>query len=81
MAPGLTLNDLKEIRDRAPFRPFWIHLSNGESLPVEHPEHLSLQPAPGNELFVVWVGPKWNLVDVSQVVRLSSLDRASDRQR
>ena len=65
--------DLKKMRDRAPFRGFRLHLTNGETLPVRHPEQLSMPGEGGTELFVVWVGPDWNLVDAGQVARVSLL--------
>ena len=62
------------MRNRAPFRPFEVHLTNGEVLPVKHPENMSI-PAPeqGNEpdLLVVWTHNKWNLLEAGQVVRVS----------
>jgi hypothetical protein len=61
------------MRQRTPFRPFQLHLTNGESLPIPHPEYLALPPERGTELFVVWVGPNWNLVDAGQVARVSLL--------
>jgi hypothetical protein len=69
--------DIKKMRDRAPFRPFQLHLTNGEMLPVQHAEYLSVPPEPGTELFVVWLGVHWNLVDAGQVARVSLLDPSS----
>lgn len=69
----MTLADIKSMRDRAPFRAFQLHLTNGETLSVRHPEYVSLPPEPGTELFVVWVGVHWNLVDATQVARVSFL--------
>ena len=60
------------MRNRAPFRPFQIHLSNGEVLAVSHPETMSL-PDDEREMFVIWTDKSWNLVDAAQVVRLSSI--------
>jgi len=65
--------DLKKMRDRAPFRAFQLHLTNGETLPVRHPEYVAIPPEAGTELFVVWVGADWNLVDAGQVARVSLL--------
>ena len=70
----MKVSDLKKMRDRAPFRPFKLHLTNGETLPVRHPEHLSMPGQGGTDLFVVWVGPDWNLVDAGQVARVSLLN-------
>ena len=70
----MKVTDLKKMRDRAPFRAFHLHLTNGEKLPVRHPEYLAIPPEEGTELFVVWVGVNWNLVDAGQVARVSLLD-------
>jgi hypothetical protein len=66
--------DIKKMRDRAPFRPFQLHLTNGELMPVRHPEYVAMPPEGGTELFVVWLGSNWNLVDATQVARLSLLN-------
>jgi hypothetical protein len=57
-----------------PFRPFAVHLANGDLLPVDHPELLSISPQV-NDLFSLWVGKQWNLVDVENVSRISVLTR------
>ena len=68
----MKINDIRTMRNRAPFRPFQIHLSNGEVLPVTHPETMSL-PGDEREMVVVWTDKSWNLVDATQVVRVSSM--------
>jgi hypothetical protein len=68
----MKIHDIRAMRTRVPFRPFQVHLSNGEVLPVSHPEVMSL-PDDERELFVVWTDKSWNLVDVTQVVRVSSV--------
>ena len=67
----MKLSDLRKMRNRAPFRPFMLHLTNGETLPVRHPEYLAIPPESDTELFVVWVGPQWNLIEAGQVARVS----------
>jgi hypothetical protein len=69
------------MRDRAPFRAFQLHLTNGETLPVRHPEYLAVPPEGETELFVVWVGPDWNLVDAGQVARVSLLRSSSNQSK
>ena len=59
------------MRDRAPFRPFNVHLTNGEKLSVEHPEQMSA-PEDQEDLFVIWTKGDWNLIDASQVARVST---------
>ena len=73
--------DLKKMRDRAPFRAFQLHLTNGETLPVGHPEYLAIPPEEGTELFVVWIGVHWNLVDAGQVARVSLFDSKAGQSK
>jgi hypothetical protein len=66
----MKIEDLKRMRSRAPFRPFQIHLANGEVLPVDHPEKMSL-PEDEAAMFVIWTKSEWNLVEAEQVARVS----------
>jgi hypothetical protein len=66
----MKLDDLRKMRNRAPFRPFEIHLTTGEVLAVGHPESMSL-PDDEREIFVVWTNKDWNLVEAEQVARVS----------
>jgi hypothetical protein len=75
----MKVSDIKKMRDRAPFRAFQLHLTNGETLPVRHPEYLAVPPESGVELVVVWIGSDWNLVDAGQVARLSLLNSKAKR--
>ena len=68
----MKINDIRAMRNRAPFRPFQIHLTNGEVLAVGHPETMSL-PDDEREMFVVWTDKSWNLVDATQVARVSAM--------
>ena len=77
----MKVSDLKKMRDRAPFRAFQLHLTNGERLAVRHPEYLAVPPETGTELFVVWVGVQWNLVDAGQVARVSLLDSKAGQSK
>jgi hypothetical protein len=61
---------VKRMRDRTPFRPFQIHLTSGEVLPVDHPDNMSV-PADEEDLFVVWTHQNWNLLEAGQVARVS----------
>jgi hypothetical protein len=75
----MEVSDLKKLRDRAPFRAFQLHLTNGEVLPVRHPEYINMPPEEGIDLFVVWVGADWNLIDAVKVARVSLLDSKTKR--
>jgi len=77
----MKVSDLKKMRDRAPFRAFQLHLTNGETLPVRHPDYLAVPPEAGTELFVVWVGIHWNLVDAGQVARVSLVNTKAGQSK
>ena len=66
----MKISEIRQMRNRAPFRPFQIHLVSGEVLPVQHPEQMSL-PEDEKELFVVWTARDWNLIEATQVARIS----------
>ena len=40
----MTVRDIKDLRDTAPFRPFEVHLSSGCTLKVITPDHLLFSP-------------------------------------
>jgi hypothetical protein len=69
----MKVSEIRKMRDRAPFRAFQLHLTNGETLPVRHPECVAAPPEAETELFVVWVGRDWNLVDAGEVTRITLL--------
>ncbi len=66
----MKISDISKMRNRAPFRAFQLHLTNGETLVVQHPEQMSL-PSDEQEMFVVWTEKDWNLVEATQVARIS----------
>jgi len=72
----MKLADAKRMRDRTPFRPFQIHLTTGEVLPVDHPDNMSV-PADEEDLFVVWTNHDWNLLEAGQVARVSVQRRSA----
>lgn len=65
----MKVRDLKQMQDREPFRPFTLHLTGGGRVPVEHPEQLHVNPQA--DLFTLWIGPQWNLIDITSVERIS----------
>jgi hypothetical protein len=72
----MKIDELRKMRNGAPFRPFHIHLTTGETLSIDHPENMSL-PDDEKEMFVVWTKKDWNLVEAIQVARLSVARRAA----
>jgi hypothetical protein len=70
----MKLSRIRQMRNRTPFRPFQIHLTNGDILAVQHPEQMSL-PEDEEEMFVLWTNHDWNLIEAEQVARISSVRR------
>jgi hypothetical protein len=66
----MKLERVKRMKDRTPFRPFQIHLTSGEVLPVDHPDNMSV-PADEDEMFAVWTDRNWNLLEAGQIARIS----------
>lgn len=40
----MTVDELRKMLRAQPFRPFEIHLADGRSLPVNHPEVVAIVP-------------------------------------
>ena len=40
----MSIKDIKELRDIAPFKPFELHLTSGRTMPVITPDHLLFSP-------------------------------------
>lgn len=76
----MKITELKKMRERTPFRPFSVHLTTGEVLPVGHPELLSISPDV-DDLFSLWVGKEWNLIDVREVSRISVVTKSEGKAR
>jgi hypothetical protein len=62
----MTVRQLYDARDAIPFQPFDIHLSDGRSLIVRHPEMLSISSR--NRTAVVYGSDdSWEVIDVDLV--------------
>jgi hypothetical protein len=44
----MTREALKALRDRLPFRPFALVMSNGNRFDLKHPDYLFVPPAPAD---------------------------------
>jgi hypothetical protein len=47
----MTVEQLRKLHQARPFKPFDIHMGDGRSVPVEHPEVLAITP-PGRTIAV-----------------------------
>ena len=63
----MTAKTLKELRDTTPFKPFDIHLADGQVLPVVTLDHLFFMPGT-SEFMVVLPDGGFHIVDTQLVV-------------
>jgi hypothetical protein len=76
----MTIDRLRQMHQARPFRPFDIHLADGRSIPVEHPEFLS-QSAGGRTLAVAVPGTDAiEVVDLLLVTSLKQRDSSQPRR-
>jgi hypothetical protein len=67
----MTIQKVKEVHEKRPFKPFTIHMADGESIKVPHPEFLWVAP-PGRTIFVATgKDEQVHIIDLLLVTRLS----------
>lgn len=66
----MTTDDLRDLLEERPFRPFTLHMPDGRSLAVPTAQFMALKP--GWPLAFVWNlrNGGYSLVNVDQIVRL-----------
>lgn len=76
----MTIEQLDKMHRARPFHPFDIHLADGRSLPVEHPEFLGRSPA-GRTIMVGLSDGMLEIVDMLLVTSLRSRSNDASRRR
>ncbi len=76
---AMNIRTIIGLRDKAPFRPFGVHLANGRSIRVHHPDLLSPSPT-GRELVIRSPDGSLNLVDADQVTSVALPKRNGTRR-
>jgi hypothetical protein len=74
----MTVEQIRRLHRAMPFQPFEIHLADGRSLPVDHPEVLAIAP-PGRTLGIGLADGTVEIVDLLLVTSLKP--RANGRAR
>ena len=65
----MTVEQLKNIHGARPFRPFTIHMGDGRSFRIDHPEFLSHSPS-GRTVIVYQLGDNFSVLDMLLVTEL-----------
>jgi hypothetical protein len=76
----MTFEQLQRLHQARPFQPFDIHLADGRTLPVEHPEMLAAAP-PGRTIGVACPDGTIEIVDLLLVASLKPRANGSTRRR
>jgi hypothetical protein len=75
----MTIEQLRRMHQARPFQPFEIHLVDGRTLPVEHPEFLAQSPG-GRTIAVGHPDDTIEIVDLLLVVSLKPRANGSPRR-
>jgi hypothetical protein len=72
----MTVERLLTVHHNQPFRPYRIHIADGRSLDVEHPDYLSRSPS-GRAIIVYKRDDTFEIIDLMLVTSLEVLNGAS----
>lgn len=70
----MTADQIRKLSEAVPFQPFRVHMANGRSLDVPHPDFMHLSPT-GRRLVVESLDDSFEIVDVLLVTSVESLPR------
>ena len=76
----MTIDQLPKMHQAKPFQAFDIHLADGRSVPVEHPEMLAISP-PGRTIGVGLADGAIEVLDLLLVTSLKPRSNGSSRRR
>jgi hypothetical protein len=65
----MTIEQVRQLYNAAPFRPFIIHLADGRQIPVKHREFMALSPS-GRTIVVYQTDDTSNIIDLLLVTDL-----------
>ncbi len=76
----MTPKEIRKLYDSAPFQPFRVHMANGKSVDVPHPDFMHLSPT-GRRLIVDQMDDSFEIIDVLLITSLEILPRNGSRTR
>jgi hypothetical protein len=76
----MTIEQVRRMHQARPFQAFDIHMADGRSLPIEHPEVLAIPP-PGRTIIVGLADGTFEIVDLLLVTSLKSRSNGAPRGR
>ena len=76
----MTIQDLRKLYDERPFQPFRIHLADGRSVFVAHPEFIAFSPT-GRGVIVYEPDGSFHIVDILLVTDLHAKANGHSRKK
>ena len=77
----MTIEKLREFYQATPFRPFVLHLADGQEIPVVHREYFAAAPS-GRTLAIYQPDDTFNLIDLLLVTDIEVKPQANgDKKR
>jgi hypothetical protein len=76
----MTIEQVRNLYNAQPFRPFIIHLADGRAVPVNHREFIMTVPS-GRTIFVAQPDDTVNIIDLLLVTDLELKSRANGSGR
>ena len=68
----MTAEEVRKLYQATPFAPFRVHMANGRSVDVPHPDFMHLSPS-GRRLFVDHADDSFEIIDVPLITSLETL--------
>lgn len=74
------IEELKKVKDRRPFEPFYIHLADGRELRITHPDNVAWTADSLSRSVFVGHSDGWEVVDLTLItsLRVRHSDAAKD---
>ena len=76
----MTGGEIRKLFEATPFLPFRVHVANGKSVDVPHPDLMHLSPT-GRRLIVDRPDDTFEIIDVLIVTSLETLSQNGSRPR
>jgi hypothetical protein len=71
-----SIEDLKMVKDRRPFQPFFLHLADGREIRVSHPDGVACTPGAIPRTVVVGHEGGSELLDLTPIVAIGTPEPA-----
>jgi hypothetical protein len=76
----MTIEQVKQLYNSAPFKPFIIHLADGRRIPVKHREFMATSPS-GRTIVVYEQDDSFNIIDLLLVTSLEVKNGKASKNR